>query len=191
MKVALPAVLNYGRQMAAEHHSFCDCVCDDAACHLQFSVFMLYTVKNLNSTFFFVSKWFCSSLEGRGRLERLMSIPAVTKVVIHPQTVSQDACTNTHTLFGKERTCRLSMGRLELGSEPHKAIMPIVAPLGYGQLAMRSPFRVMPCKSWAKHQCGSWKSCPDPPRWWSLVERSVVSECGQRAEASVETAVTL
>lgn len=25
MKVAPPAMLNCGRQMAAEHHSFCDC----------------------------------------------------------------------------------------------------------------------------------------------------------------------
>lgn len=51
MKVAPPAMLNYGRQMAAEHHSFCDCAYAMLWGVRQYSVFRLYTVKNLNATF--------------------------------------------------------------------------------------------------------------------------------------------
>lgn len=43
MKVALPAVLNYRRQVAAEHHSSCDCayVMMWRVSYRQYSVFML------------------------------------------------------------------------------------------------------------------------------------------------------
>lgn len=92
-KVALPAVLTYGHQVAAEHHSLCDCVCDDVMCHLQI-IQCIHVVhsKYLNATF---CEFIIMFLTRSGHWGRLMSIPAVSKV--HPQTVTVRMQRHTHT----------------------------------------------------------------------------------------------
>lgn len=118
-----------------------------------------------------------------GRWGRLMSIPTVSKLVIHHQCHRTHAQTHTHLIWQGENMQTLhGKTGAELRTFTTKQLCQHLHHLRNHQSAMCSAFRVMPnftiAFSWTKHQCVLEISCLvvyylDPSNWWALEEKSL------------------